>query len=192
MTAASGTDAGNVAHHAVVTKGRVGEGMKVGIIGIGGLGQFGARIAVLKGAEVFAAEVKESSWEFAKELGVKRVVKDVTELSDEQLDVIIDFAGFGTTTTGAIDAVRPGGRVVQVGMGKVQFEFNSIGLITKEVEYVGSVGGGTEDLAGVWELMASGGLKPAIEVVRFDDIAKGLDELHRGNITGRAVANLEL
>lgn len=104
---------------------------------------------------------------------------------------IIGIVGFGTATTGAIEVLRPGGRVVQVGMGRVQFEFNSIPLITKQVEYVGSVGGGTEDLRGVWELMASGGLKPAIEVFDFEQTDAELEELHQGNIAGRAVTNLE-
>ena len=104
---------------------------------------------------------------------------------------IVDFAGFGTDTTGAIEVLRPGGRVVQVGMGRVQFEFNSIPLIPTQVEYVGSVGGGTEDLRGVWELMGSGGLKPAIEVFDFEQTDAELEELHLGNIAGRAVANLE-
>lgn len=34
-----------------------------------------------------------------------------------QSDLIVDFAGFGTTTAGAISAVRMGGLVVQVGLG---------------------------------------------------------------------------
>jgi len=104
---------------------------------------------------------------------------------------IIGIVGLGTTTTGAIEAIRSGGRVVQVGMSRVQFEFTSILLIAKQVKYVSSVGGGTEDLRGVWELMAPGGLKPAIEVCDFEQTDAGLEELHQGNIAGSAVANLE-
>ena len=48
--AAAATDAGMTSHHAVVGTGGVKAGMKVGIIGIGGLGSIGARVAVLKGA----------------------------------------------------------------------------------------------------------------------------------------------
>ncbi|WP_157155588.1 MULTISPECIES: zinc-binding dehydrogenase [unclassified Diaminobutyricimonas] len=191
VRAASGTDAGNVAHHAVVSRGLVSAGQKVGIIGVGGLGQVGARIAVLRGAEVYAAEVKEDVWPMAKELGVVRVAKDIREFADVGLDTIIDFAGFGTTTTGALEVVRNGGRVVQVGMGRLQIEFNTDPLILKQVDYVGSMGGGVEDLAGIYELMASGDLDPKITLVDFDKIDEGLDQLRRGTVTGRLVVDMQ-
>lgn len=191
LRAASGTDAGNVAHHAVVTRGRVEAGQKVGIIGIGGLGQVGARIAVLKGAEVYAAEIKEDVWPMARELGVVKCVKDIRELSDIGLDTIIDFAGFGTTTTGAIEAVREYGRVVQVGMGRLVFEINSNPLIIKQIELIGSMGGGVEDLRGVYEMMASGGLDPKITTTTFDKIDEGLDLLRQGKVQGRMVVDMQ-
>ncbi|WP_087974598.1 hypothetical protein [Oceanobacillus rekensis] len=93
IKAAAATDAGKVAHHAVVGIGKVKPGEKFGIIGIVGLGQIGARIAVLKGAEVYAAEVKEDVWPLAESIGIKKVVSDITELADVGLDLIIDFSG---------------------------------------------------------------------------------------------------
>lgn len=44
---------------AVVRRGGVKAGDRVGIIGLGGLGQIGARVAHLLGAEVHVAEIKE-------------------------------------------------------------------------------------------------------------------------------------
>lgn len=191
VKAAAGTDSGNVAHHAVVTVGKIKAGEKVAIIGIGGLGQIGARIAVLKGAEVYAAEVKEDVWALAESLGVKKVVSDIRELADVGLDLIIDFAGFGTTTSGAIDVVADYGRVVQVGMGVLQSEINTNSLILKHVQLLGSMGGGKEDLAGIYELMATGELDPVVSTTSFDAIDKGLEKLQRGEITGRLVADLQ-
>jgi propanol-preferring alcohol dehydrogenase len=191
INAAAGTDAGNVAHHAVVARGLVSPGQKVGIIGIGGLGQIGARIAVIKGAEVYAAEPKESVWPMAESLGVVKYVKDIRELADAGLDTIIDFAGFGTTTTGAIEVIKDGGRVVQVGMGRLVFEFNTNLLINKQVDYVGSMGGGVEDLSAVYELMASGKLAPKVSTVSFADIPEGLEKLRRGLVQGRLVVDLQ-
>lgn len=46
-------------HSAVITQGGVTSGNTVGIIGLGGLGQIGTRIAVLAGANVYVAEVNE-------------------------------------------------------------------------------------------------------------------------------------
>ncbi len=191
INAASGTDAGNVAYHAVVTRGEIKAGEKVAIVGIGGLGQFAARIAVLTGAEVYAAEVKEDVWPMARELGVVACVKDVRELVDLGLDAIVDFAGFGTTTMGALEAVRDGGRVIQVGMGKLVFEFNSNPLIVKQIDLKGSMGGGVDDLAGVYAAMAAGQLTPKITPWSFDRIPEGLDELRRGAVQGRIVVDMQ-
>lgn len=191
VTAASGTDAGNVAYRAVVTRGEVQSGEKVGIIGLGGLGQIGARIAVVRGAEVYVAEPKESAWPLAKEIGAVKVVRDITELADAELDVVVDFAGFGTTTAGAVDVVRPGGRVIQVGMGQLTAEINTNNLIIKQVDLKGSMGGGPEELKGVWSLMADGSLRPALSTVAFGEIADGLERLHRGEVNGRLVADLQ-
>ncbi len=191
VRAASGTDAGNVAHHAVVARGGATAGMKVGIIGLGGLGQIGARIAVVRGCEVYVAEVKEDVWPLAKEVGAVDVAKDIAAFKEKNLDLIVDFAGFGTTTVGAIETVREFGRVVQVGMGRVVFEFNSIPLILRQVELRGSMGGGIEDLAGVYELMASGKLDPVITKMSFGEIDAGLDRLRQGTVTGRIVIDMQ-
>lgn len=191
VMAASGTDAGNVAHHAVVSRGEVQPGEKVGIIGIGGLGQIGARIAVVLGCEVYAAEPKEDVWPMAEEIGVVRCVKDIRELADIGLTAIIDFAGFGTTTTGALEVVAEGGRVIQVGMGQLVFEFNSNPLIFKQADLKGSMGGGVGDLQAVYDLMASGQLNPKVTTWDFARIPEGLDELRRGTAQGRIVVDLQ-
>lgn len=191
ITAAAGTDAGNVAYHAVVGQGGAQEGMKVGIIGFGGLGQIGARIAVVLGCEVYVAEIKEDVWPLAKEVGAVEVAKDISEFADKNLDLIVDFAGFGTTTQAAVETVREYGTVVQVGMGKIQFEFNSNPLITRQVSLTGSMGGSVEDLAGVYELMSTGQLTPTVSVMNFEEVNDGLDLLRQGEVTGRIVIDMQ-
>jgi propanol-preferring alcohol dehydrogenase len=101
-----------------MTVGGVKAGDKVGIIGLGGLGSPAVQICVGAGAEVYAAEINEKVWDLGKELGATAVAKDIREFADKDLDVIIDYAGFGTTTAGAINTVRPDGKVVQVGLGR--------------------------------------------------------------------------
>ena len=67
--AAAGTDAGLTSYHAIVGRGLAKPGLKMGIIGIGGLGQVGARIAVLKGCEVYVSSRKKEAREAALALG---------------------------------------------------------------------------------------------------------------------------
>lgn len=187
---AAGTDAGMTSHHAVMTKGRVVAGTRLGIIGLGGLGQIGARVGVLAGAEVYAAELNEEVWDLADELGVTGIARSIRDFADKRLDVIVDFAGFGTTTAEAIETVRFAGRVVQVGMGKLEATISTRDLILKECELVGSRGGTSDDIAGVYELFASGQLAPHYTEIGFDDIPDGLDRLARGLVKGRLVARI--
>jgi propanol-preferring alcohol dehydrogenase len=186
--AAAATDAGMTSYGAVVEAGKLQAGEKVGIIGFGGLGQIGARVAYLTGAEVYVAEVNEKVWDAAYAAGATKVVKDVTELADIGLDLVVDFAGFGTTTAGAIAAVGYEGRVVQIGMGKLEATIDTYPLIMKHVTLRGHTGGSRDAIANVLKFMASGDISPAIERTDFDGIAEGIDRLQRGEVRGRLVA----
>lgn len=103
--AALATDAGMTSYHAIIKVGGATTGMKVGVIGYGGLGQIGTRAAVLAGAEVHVAETKESVWDLAREAGVTDVVADAAEWAGQDFDLVVDYAGFDTTQR-AVDAVK--------------------------------------------------------------------------------------
>lgn len=188
--AAAATDAGMTSAGAVFGKGEVKAGMKVGIIGFGGLGQIGARLAHLEGAEVYVAEVKEDVWETAEAQGAVKVAKSITEFKDDNLDVIIDFAGFGTTTNEAIQTVKFQGKVVLVGMGRLEATIDTNPMILGQVTLVGSNGGSKDDIAMVMKWMASGELEPTITMIDFEEIADGVKMLEEGKVTGRLVAKV--
>ena len=74
---------------------------------------------------VYEAEIKHEIWPLSAALGVTKTVASITELSALGLVVVVDFAGFGTTTADAIEVVRPGGCVVQVGLGVLAATINT-------------------------------------------------------------------
>lgn len=189
--AAAATDAGVTSYTGVIVFGGIKAGDRVGIVGLGGLGMTGARIAVITGATVYGVEPREALWDTARQMGVTEVVADVTELEGRDLDVIVDFAGFSTTTAGAIRAVRPRGRVVLVGLGKAEVTFNSIDLVGRAVELLGATPvGDPAHLQAVIDLVASGELSVQAERIGFADIPDGLGRLMRGEVNGRLVAML--
>lgn len=188
--AALGTDAGMTSYHAIMTIGGLQPGWKVGVIGFGGLGQVGARVGVVKGAEVHVAEVNTEVWDRARAAGVADVVADAAEWEGQDFDLVVDYAGFGETTTKATKAVRRGGTVVLVGMGKLEFTLHTMDMILKEVRVLGSNGGTPQDIADVYELLASGAIEPAVTVVGFDDIPAYLDKLRAHQVSGRVVAHI--
>lgn len=188
---AAATDAGMTSHAAVITNGGVKAGDTVGIIGLGGLGQIGARVAVLAGATVYVAEVNESVWPLAEQIGAAGVAASIADFEDVTFDVIVDFAGFGTTTAQAVDAIRRDGTVVVVGMGRLESTISTKSLILNQCILRGSNGGTKQDIAGVYEYMKTGQLKPETTTIRFDEIGEGLERLHRGEVKGRLVATFD-
>ena len=187
--AASATDAGMTSYHALFNRGKAEKGMKIALIGIGGLGQFALQAAVAKGIEdIYAVDTSEKAQELAKKIGAKEVVSDISELADKELDLVVDYAGFDVTTSKALETVKPGGTVILVGMGKLQTTINVTDFIVNRKQLLSSVGGDKEDIAAIYELMATGGLSPNSLKSPFDEIPEGINRLHRGEVQGRLVA----
>ena len=191
VQAATATDAGQTAYGAVMGAGRVRAGQRVGIIGLGGLGLTGARIALLAGAQVCAADPKHQTWAAAKQCGVVEIVEDATQLAAFNPDVIVDFAGFGTTTANAISAVRPGGRVIQVGVGNSEATISTADLVYKAVTLHGARGGQPGDLDAVIDLIAKGDLSIQTTTTTFEEIPEAIERLKHGDVLGRIVAVME-
>ena len=185
---AAATDAGDTSYGAIMGAGGLRRGQRIGVVGLGGLGMTGARIAVINGATVYAAEPRREVWDAARAQGVSEVVEDVLELAGLQLDLIVDFAGFGSTTAGAVRAVRDGGVVVQVGLGRTEATIPMDALVGKAVTLRGSRGGRPGDTAAVLRHIEMGELKIATTTIGFDDIPAGLDRLEHGQVVGRLVA----
>jgi propanol-preferring alcohol dehydrogenase len=187
---AAATDAGQTSHSALMKAGQLRKGQRVGIVGLGGLGMTAARMAVIYGAEVYAAEPRQEAWAVAKAQGVVTVVENVLKLAPFELDLIIDFAGFGDTTAGAISAVRPYGLVVQVGLGRTQATISTMALVGRSITLRGSGGGEPHDTAAALGFMEKGALTIEASTICFNEIPEGLERLARGGVVGRIVAEL--
>jgi alcohol dehydrogenase, propanol-preferring len=185
--AAVSTDAGATSYHAVVVRGNAKAGENVGIIGFGGLGALGAQAAVEVGANVYVAEIDESLHQRARESGAVDVATHISDFKDRELGLIVDFAGFGTTTAGAVEAVKPGGRVVQVGLGRTQATLNLLALVAKQVDLLGSLGGTLDDHAKVLELMGAGKIRSTTIPIRFQEVGDAIGMVERGEASGRFV-----
>jgi alcohol dehydrogenase, propanol-preferring len=159
-------------------------GTKLGIIGAGGLGSLAIQFAKGPGAEVYVAETNRDAWDRIHALGADGLVENIREFADRDLDVIVDYAGFGTTTDDAIETVGVNGTVVQVGMGVDRAEISTTTLMLKQVNLLGSLGGTNEDAAEVLEMMAAGKVSSEVEIVGFDDIDESIKRFERGDATG--------
>jgi len=194
--AAAATDAGMTSYHAIMKRGNCQAGMKVGVIGFGGLGQIATRAGVLSGAEVHVCEVKKEVWPLIEATGVlpENIVDNASAWTNQNFDLIVDFAGYDTTVTAALSAVKrrmggngEAGTVVLVGMGTGSVTIQQTSLLFGR-NLIGSLGGTVSDIEEIYELMAQGDLNPHLELINFDEIPAGLKRLNAGKVEGRLVA----
>lgn len=191
IQAAAGTDAGATAYHGVVTQGCIKEGMKVGIIGVGGLGHVGLQIAKAYNCEVYACELKEEARQLALELGAKEVVSDVKDFAPFELDLIIDFCSTGSTLNSAIEVINNGGRIVEVGGMAHEGNISLFTLRAKQLTIVGSLGSNVNEIAGTYKLMDTHGVKIIANEFKFEDVPKAIDRLRDGGVVGRLVCEMD-
>jgi propanol-preferring alcohol dehydrogenase len=185
---AMATDAGLTAYHAIMSVGGAKAGMRVGVIGLGGLGYIGAKVAALSGAEVYGAEINPETRELKDEIGLAGVAESIDEFKDKNLELIVDYAGFGTTTAAAIETLAEFGTFVQVGMGRLEATINTYPLIVNQLTLKGSKSGTKEDLEALYDLMRSGKLAPPMNHISQEDIPDAIDKLREGGVIGRFVA----
>jgi alcohol dehydrogenase, propanol-preferring len=188
---AMATDAGLTAYHAIMAVGGAKAGMKVGVIGLGGLGYIGARVAALAGAEVYGAEINPETQKLADEIGLAGVADSIDAFKDKNLDLIVDYAGFGTTTSAAIETLAEFGTLVQVGMGRLESTINTYPIIINQLTIKGSKSGTREDLEGLYALMKSGELNPPMNLISQAEIPDAIDKLRAGGVVGRFIAVYE-
>ncbi|MDF3312201.1 zinc-binding dehydrogenase [Rhodococcus sp. T2V] len=188
---AMATDAGLTAYHAMMAVGGATKGTKVGVIGLGGLGYIGARCAVLAGAEVYGVDISPETQKLADEIGLAGVADSIDAFRNKNLNLIVDYAGFGTTTAAAVETLAEFGTLVQVGLGRLESTINTFPLISKQLSIKGSWSGTKEDLAGIYELMKSGELNPPINHITHDGIPDAISKLRKGGVIGRFIAMYE-
>ncbi|GHH86337.1 zinc-dependent alcohol dehydrogenase [Streptomyces sulfonofaciens] len=185
--AAVATDSVVTAYHAVRTEARAKPGDVIAVVGLGGLGLNGVRTGVIAGATVYGVDINPDTFEAARKAGARDCFTDFTALADLRPDAIIDFAGVGSTTSDAIDAVRRLGRVVLVGLGTKSTAFSNGTFIRKSVELRGSYGAGKDEYQQVLDFIAEGRIEPVVEEIPFADLNEGLDRLRHGKVRGRLV-----
>ncbi|GAA4668082.1 hypothetical protein GCM10025780_08250 [Frondihabitans cladoniiphilus] len=186
--AAPAMDAARTAYRGVMTFGKVKKGMNVGIIGFGGLGSLGAQIAEAQGAHVFVAEANKATWDRVTAGGAGGVSADIRDFADKGLDVIVDFAGFGTTTAQAVEAIKQGGTIVQIGLAREEATISTQKITMKEITLVGASNGEKSEAVAVLDLIANGSLSSLTVPITFEQIPEYIAKLAKGDVTGRAVA----
>ncbi|HEY7661223.1 MAG TPA: zinc-dependent alcohol dehydrogenase [Actinomycetota bacterium] len=196
LDAAPLTCAGVTTYKAVKTAG-VGPADVVGIIGIGGLGHLGLQYARIAGGFTVAVDVEEAKLDLAKRLGADHVLNARTHDVVEEMrklggaDAIITTAATPEPLAAAIASLRPGGRLVLVGLpADNEFRLPIFETVLRGLHVIGSLVGTRVDLEEVFELHAAGRTQVELETRRLEQVNECFEEVLRGEVPARLVLDL--
>ena len=178
-----------ISYHGVKRAGVKG-GDKVLIVGAGTIGILAAVAAKQKGAEVYIADVSQVKLDYAREFGVdgvvladgpeayERAVKEIT--GGNGFDVTIEAVGLPSTFQNCIDAAAFGGRMVLIGVGKENLDFNFTMIQKKELNVFGSRNALKPDFLELIDLVKAGKIplkKIIADVYKFDQAPRAFQEM---------------
>jgi alcohol dehydrogenase (NADP+)/uncharacterized zinc-type alcohol dehydrogenase-like protein len=153
----------------------VKKGDKVGVIGIGGLGHMAIKIAVSKGAEVYAFTTSPSKVDDIKRFGAKEVIVvvavDKLKPWKGKLDYMISTVPYAYEMSPYIDCVKPYGYYTQVGMPvNGALPINNFNMIFNRVNFNASLIGGIPETQKVMDYCAKHKIYPQIQIIKATEI----------------------
>lgn len=150
-------------------------GDKIGVAGIGGLGHLAVKLAVSKGAEVYAFTTSADKVTDILGFGAKEVivVDDIARLKPYKgkLDYMISTIPAQFDLAAYSSVVKPYGHFTQVGM-PVGFELtlSNIGLANTRVNFNASLIGGIPETQEVIHYCADNSVLPQIQIIKAEQI----------------------
>ena len=170
----------------------VGPGKKVGIVGIGGLGHMGIKIAHAMGAKVVAFTTSESKREEARKLGADEVVisKDAAQMRAHagSFDFILDTVAASHDLDAFTSLLKRDGTLCLVGVPEHPHPTPNIGnLIFRRRALAGSLIGGIAETQEMLDFCAEHGIVADIEMIAAKDIDAGYERMLKSDVKYRFV-----
>lgn len=171
---------------------QVGPGKRIGVVGIGGLGHMGIKLAHALGAHVVAFTTSESKREAARALGADEVVvsrnEDEMAAHRKSLDFILDTVAAPHDLDALLALLKRDGAMTLVGAPATPHPSpNVFGLILKRRALAGSLIGGIPETQEMLDFCAAHGIVADIEMIRADGINGAYERMLKGDVKYRFV-----
>lgn len=169
-------------------------GDRVGVIGLGGLGNLGVLIARALGGRVAVLSSSADKQDEALGLGAERFIDTKKESPGDALrsweggaNIILATPPVAGPMTAAFPGLAINGTMVVLGAPATNIEVNPIDLIMGRRRLMGSPAGSRKDLLDILELAATHDIRPKVTRMPLTDAGKALTEMHDGKVHGRIV-----
>lgn len=167
-------------------------GERVAILGVGGLGHLALQLSRAVGLETWAITGQAGKVAELKEMGASEVIVSADDPAKAMtdaggFDVILSTTNSAKQIASAFGGLRPGGRLVNMGVADGPIAINPMLLMMGQRQLRGSSQDERSDLVEALELVASGKVKPILEVYPLDKANEVRDRLEAGKVRYRAV-----
>ena len=176
-------------HHWGVT-----EGKKVGVIGLGGLGHMGVKIAHALGAHVVVFTTSPGKTEDALRLGADEVV--VSRNGDEMqkhagsFDFILDTVSAKHDINAYLNLLRLDGNITLVGAPEKPLEVAAFSLIMGRRSLSGSMIGGIAETQEMLDFCGEHNITADVEVIPIQKVNEAYDRLLKADVKYRFVIDM--
>jgi D-arabinose 1-dehydrogenase-like Zn-dependent alcohol dehydrogenase len=177
--------------------GTLGQDDPLLIIGAGGVGLSGIRLA----AQMFArppivAELDKSKWDVARAAGAGELIdpsaagagRELFQATGGGVAAVVDFVGASSSFEFGYNALRKGGTLVVVGLFGGSVSFSPTNLVMRAVNVRSSYVGSLADMNELMAIARAGKLPPLpLTSQPLAQATQALDDLRAGRIKGRTI-----
>ena len=172
----------------------VGPGRKVGIVGLGGLGHMGLKLANAMGARVTLFTTSPGKEEDARRLGADEVViskdADAMAAQGESFDFILDTVAAPHDINAYLGLLKRDRTLVQVGAPDKPLAVNVFSVIWRRRNFAGSLIGGIAETQEMLDFCAEHGITADIEMIPIDQIETAYARMQRSDVKYRFVIDM--
>lgn len=173
-----------------------GPGKKVGIVGLGGLGHMGVKIAHAMGAHVVLFTTSPSKIEDGLRLGADEVVisKDPEQMAKHanSFDLIVNTVAAQHDLNPFIELLKRDGTLTLVGAPEHDHPSPQVfNLIMKRRRLAGSLIGGIAETQEMLDFCGKHGLTSDIEMIKMQDINDAYERMLKSDVKYRFVIDID-
>ncbi|ADW70065.1 NAD(P)-dependent alcohol dehydrogenase [Granulicella tundricola] len=173
---------------------KVGPGMKVGIVGLGGLGHMGLKFAHSFGAHVTLFTTSAGKEADAKRLGADEVVisKDADAMAKQKssFDFILDCVSAPHDMNTYLGLLRLNGTLCLVGLPEEPLSISAFSTVTNRRSLAGSMIGGMTETQEMLDYCAEHDIVSDIELTSVDKLDEAYERVVKSDVKYRFVIDL--
>jgi len=171
-----------------------GRGKRVAIIGFGGLGHVGVKIAHALGAHTTVLELTDDRRGDALRMGADdyRTTTEPGALAAmrDSFDLIVSTVPVSYDLTAHMDLLALDGTLVNLGVPDQPLSIDPYTLLTNRRTLAGSMSGGMPETQEMLDFCGEHGIGADVEIVSADDLDRSYDRLTAGDVRYRFVLDV--